>query len=364
MAYRLGFVMEQTLGHITHAENFREWIAKDSEVIPTWIPVSPDVPDRWDQVPVIRRNWTLRASIRARQRVQAALRSTQLDGLFFHTQVTAIFARRLMTAIPTVVSMDATPLNFDKIGNPYDHQPSEYGPVESFKNALNRRAFNKARRLIIWHQWGRQSLINEYGIDNEKIVVISPGVDVDKWNVTRDAYSGGPLRLLFVGGNFRRKGGEFLLQAFREHLMEKCELDIVTRERVDTRGMRGVRVHYDLAPNTPELMALYARADLFTFPTLADTLPLAVMEAMASGLPVITTTVGALAEEVDNGVTGFLIPPRDAKALAEATLSLASNPKLLHDMSAAARQTAVRRFNGSRNYPHVLSVCKRCVDAG
>jgi glycosyltransferase involved in cell wall biosynthesis len=111
-------------------------------------------------------------------------------------------------------------------------------------------------------------------------------------------------------------------------------------------------------------MALYARADLFTFPTLADTLPIAVMEAMASGLPIVTTTVGALCEEVEDGVTGFLIPPGDAKALAEATLRLVRNPQLRREMGAAARRTADRRFNGSRNYPQVLAVCKRCVDAG
>jgi len=111
-------------------------------------------------------------------------------------------------------------------------------------------------------------------------------------------------------------------------------------------------------------MALYARADIFTFPTLADTLPLVNMEAMASGLPVITTTVGALREEVDDGVTGFLVAPGDAVGLAEATLRLVTNPKLRRDMSAAARNRADQRFNGSRNYPHVLAVCKHCVDAG
>ena len=85
---------------------------------------------------------------------------------------------------------------------------------------------------------------------------------------------------------------------------------------------------------------------------------------MASGLPVITTTVGALREEVDDGITGFLVPPRDAKALAEATMRLVSNPALRRDMSTAARQAAVQRFNGSQNYAHLLAVCKNCVDAG
>jgi glycosyltransferase involved in cell wall biosynthesis len=334
------------------------------DVIPTWIPVSYDIQDRWDKVPVVRRNWTLRASIRAREQVLAALRSTRLDGLFFHTQVTAIFAHRLMADMPTVVSMDATPLNFDSIGSPYDHRPSQFGLLESFKNALNRRAFGQARRLITWHEWGKDSLINEYGVDAQKIVVIPPGVDLDKWKSARDGHSGPPVRLLFVGGDFRRKGGDTLLAAFRTSLMGECELDIVTREQVDTQGLSGVRVHHGLGPNAPELMALYARADLFTFPTLADTLPLVIMEAMASGLPVITTSVGALREEVEDGVNGFLIPPGDASALAEATLRLVRNPQLRRDMSAAARQVADRRFNSSRNYPHVLAVCKRCVDEG
>ncbi|HET6957972.1 MAG TPA: glycosyltransferase family 4 protein [Vicinamibacterales bacterium] len=364
MAYRLGFVMEQTLGHVTHGKNFQQYIANDPDVIATWIPVSYEIEDRWNKVPVVSRNWTLKASIRAREQVVEVLRSTKLDGLFFHTQVTAIFARALMADIPTVVSMDATPINFDKIGSPYDHRPSRFAPLESFKNALNRRAFNQARRLITWHEWGKESLVADYGVDPQKVVVIPPGVDLDKWKSARTGESSGPVRLLFVGGDFRRKGGDTLLKAFKTSLMQHCELDIVTRENVDTSGLTGVRVHHGLGPNSPDLMALYARADIFTFPTLADTLPLVNMEAMASGLPVITTTVGALREEIEDGVTGFLVAPGDAVGLAEATLRLVTNPKLRRDMSAAARNRADQRFNGSRNYPHVLAVCKHCVDAG
>src|ERR1700736_3129210 len=106
MAYRLGFVMEQTLGHVTHSQNFQRWVADDRDVVPTWIPVEYHEPDRWQRVPIVKDNWTLRASLQARDRIQAVLRTNPLDGLFFHTQLTAVFARRLMTRIPTVVSMD------------------------------------------------------------------------------------------------------------------------------------------------------------------------------------------------------------------------------------------------------------------
>src|ERR1700730_6929495 len=147
MSYRLGFVMEQTLGHVTHAENFRYWVGKDPDVTPAWIPVSFNAPDRWDRAPIVRRNWTLRASLRAREQVHAVLRSERVDGLFFRTQVTAFFAWRLMASIPSVVSMDATPLNFDSIGGPYDHLPSGYRQVEAVKNALTRRHVQPARKL-------------------------------------------------------------------------------------------------------------------------------------------------------------------------------------------------------------------------
>ncbi len=356
--------MEQTLGHVTHAKNLLQWIEKDPDVIPTWIPVSFHIKDRWDKVPLVKSNWTVRASIRAREQVRAALRSTKLDGLFFHTSVTALFARQLMANIPTVVSMDATPLNFDSIGSSYDHRPSAFTPVESLKNMLNRRMFSRARRLITWNQWGKDSLVKDYGVDANKVVVIPPGVDLDKWKTIRGTEPQRPVRLLFVGGDFRRKGGDTLLKAFRDSLMRNCELDIVTREQVDTQGLAGVRVHHGLGPNAPELMALYARADIFTFPTLADATPLAIMEAMASSLPIITTAVGALREQVEDGVNGFLIPPGDANALAGATLRLVSNPELRLQMSAAARQVADQKFNARTNYQQVLAVCKQCVDAG
>lgn len=356
--------MEQTLGHITHAKNLQQEIAGDPAVLPTWLPISFEAHDRWSKVPIIGSNWTLRASIRAREQVGAALRSSPLDGLFFHTSVTALCSWGLMGKLPTVVSMDSTPLDFDSIGTAYDHRPSTLRPLESLKTSLNRRTFSRARRLIVWCDWSRDSLIEDYGADPSKVVVIPPGVDMKKWRPAGDAASAGPVRLLFVGGDFRRKGGDTLLEAFRAALAPECELDIVTRERVDTGGLPGVRVHHGLGPNAPELMSLYARAHIFTFPTRADVLPLAIMEAMASGLPVITTSVGALREQVVNGVTGYLVPPGDARALAEATLSLARNSALRSRMSIAARLAAEQKFNAAINYARVLAVCKEAVDAG
>jgi glycosyltransferase involved in cell wall biosynthesis len=363
MPYNLGFVMEQTLGQVTHTQNFQYWVAKDPDVEPTWILITFDPNEPWSNAPLVRNNWTLRASLQARAKLRAVLREKQLDGVFFHTMVTALFGHRLMATIPSVVSMDATPLNFDAIGTPYSHVPSAVRQVESVKHVLTRRTFRRARQLVVWHEWGKASLVDEYGAEPSRVAVIPPGIDLERWNFPRSSSAGQrPVRLLFVGGDFRRKGGDVLLTAFRASLMRECELDIVTREEVNTSGLTGVRVHRGLGPNAPELMALYARADIFVFPTLADVLPLAIMEAMASGLPVITTRMGAIAEQIDDAVTGFVIPPNDATALGEMTRRLVQNSELRLSMGSAARAVAEQRFNGARNYPRLLDICKRCVD--
>jgi glycosyltransferase involved in cell wall biosynthesis len=363
MAYRLGFVIEQTLGQVTHTRNFQHWVARDPDVDPTWILISYDTREGWASIPILNRNWTVRASLLARAQVRQALRTQALDGLFFHTPVTALFAHRLMNELPSVVSMDATPLNFDAIGTPYDHRPSSATTVESVKNALTRRSFDRARRLVVWNQWGKASLVSDYGAPADKVEVVPPGIDLTLWNFPRQlSAAAAPVRLLFVGGDFRRKGGETLLEAFRKNLMHRCELDIVTREKVDVSGLHNVRVHHGLGPNAPGLMALYSKADVFVFPTLADVLPLAIMEAMASALPVITTNVGAISEQIDEGVTGFLIPPNDVSALTGATLRLVEDPQLRHRMGAEARRVADQRFNGATNYARLIDVCKRCVD--
>ncbi len=361
--YRLGFVMEQTLGHVTHDRNLRHWASCDSDLAGEWMPVEFARPDIWQRIPPFRSNWTLRASVRALRMAKSALHRKRLDGLFFHTQVTALLATGLMRQVPTIVSLDATPLNVDTVGAAYEHQPSRLGALERFKNRLNRKTFVRARHLITWCDWAKQSLVNDYGIPAAKVTVIPPGVDMGRWHFDRPPHpKPGAARLLFVGGDFRRKGGELLLKAYRERLCGKCELDIVTREPVNTDGLQGVRVHHGLIANSPELMALYENADIFVFPTQGDCLPIAVMEAMAAELPVVAASVGALCEEVDDGVTGYLIAPGDAESLAARTLQLAEDADLRWRMGRAGRQKAEQKFDGARNYQAVIALYKRCVD--
>ncbi len=365
MATRIAFIMEQALGHVTHHQNLAHWAEQDAEIAPTWLPIVSDTADIWEHLPVVRGNWSLKASLRARDALNAAGTGQSFDALFFHTQTTSLFAMEWMRRVPTILSLDATPLNYDTVGAEYGHQQGNDSWLERRKYQWNRRTFHAAAALTTWCQWAKDSLVEQYGVAADKVTVIPPGVDMAKWNFGQEARTrkaGSLLRLLFVGGDFARKGGPELVEAFCGGLQADCALDIVTKDAGAARelaGIEGIRVHQGLTANSPELLNLYAQADVFVFPTKGDCLPLAVMEAMAAGLPVITTDVGALREEVEAGVNGLMVPPGDSGAVAQAVRALLADEPKRAAMSRASRKLAETRFDACRNYTAILALAKR-----
>src|SRR5262249_48886892 len=159
-----------------------------------------------------KNNWTLRAGLRARRAASAVCKSRSLDAMFFHTQVTAVLSVPFLKQVRSVVFLVATPLKVDSLGAAYSDAPSTSGLMMGFKNRLNKRAFHAAVHLVTWCDWAKRSLIDDYGVPERKVTVIPPGVDLGKWQFERfPSERKGRIRLLFVGGDFRRKGGELLL---------------------------------------------------------------------------------------------------------------------------------------------------------
>ena len=357
---RLGFALEYSLGHVTHAENLKRVLDRDGTVRPTYVDLPfHQTPGWWSRLPAVRSNWSLRASLGAYLALRG--RAGSLDGLLFHTQVTSLFSAGLMRKVPSVVSLDATPLQIDTLGRYYGHRPSANRRVEELKRRLNRRSFHAAQHLIAWSQWAKDSLVSEYGVAPEKVTVIPPGIDTARWSFpARAAGREQELQILFVGGDFLRKGGDTLLRAFRQLPRSvRAHLHLVTMTEGVADGVPGVTVHSGLKPNSEALLRLYAQADLFVFPTRADCLPLAVMEALAAGLPVITTQVAALSEAVTHGQTGWVVPPEDANALAQAITALAEDPVQRARFGVAARDAALERFDAGINYGRLVDVLKQ-----
>lgn len=118
---RYGFVMEQTLGHVTHYKNLRATVDAEPGVAATWYPLSFAPSDRIERLPVLRSNWTARGSWRAWRHLSSDRAAARHDAFFFHTQVLTLLSAPLMRRVPSVISLDATPKNYDSVGTAYGH---------------------------------------------------------------------------------------------------------------------------------------------------------------------------------------------------------------------------------------------------
>lgn len=352
---RLGFALEYSLGHTTHAQNLKRALTHRPDITPSYVDLPYDgMAGAWTRLPGVRSNWSARASLGAWLGLRRS--AGQLDGVLYHTQVTSLFAAGLMRQTPSVVSLDATPVQYDALGAFYGHHPSANARLEAIKKRLNRRAFGAARHLVAWSEWAKASLIADYGVAPDKITVIPPGIDTELWRRERPPRSAGPLKLLFVGGDFSRKGGDTLLEALRRLPPGLAQLTVVTKTPQIKSNLPNVTIRHDIQPNSHPLLQLYADADLFVFPTRGDCLPLAVMEALTSGLPVVTTSVGALPEAVTHGETGWIVPPDDPAALAVALRTLAADRTELSRLSAQAAAVGAERFSAATNYGRLIEV--------
>jgi glycosyltransferase involved in cell wall biosynthesis len=359
---RIAFVLEQALGHVTFARNLQDAVASDPDVIPTWFPIEFAPEGVAARLPVIRTNWSIRASYLARTRLGRAGAPAAFDAVFFHTQVTALLSVALLRRVGGIISVDATPRQYDELGLVYGHSRG-VEVLERAKDALYRRVFAAAAHLVTWSDWARDSLIRAYGVPPKNVTTIPPGTRLDLWrSEPRPVVAVTRPRLLFVGGDLQRKGGDLLLDSYRQQLAAVCELDVVTSSPLQSPPP-GVQVHHDVAPNSPSMRRLFAQADIFVLPTRADTFGIALLEAMASSLPVVTTDVGALCEVVRDGVNGLIIPPADGDALALAVNRLVADPALRARMGRAGRRIAEERFDARRNGLRLLDLLKDCATA-
>jgi len=157
-----------------------------------------------------------------------------------------------------------------------------------------------------------------------------------------------------VGGEWRRKGGPQLLEALAGLPPGTWQLDAVTRDAVPPTP--GVIAHHGVGPNSPELLDLFAQADLFVLPSLGECLAVVLMEATAAALPIITTDVGALAEAVRPGETGLIVPPKDVPALRDALAALVADPARRTSMGRGGHALASERFVAADNNRILLDI--------
>lgn len=359
--YDIGFVLEQALGHITHTKNLQAYVPQDPEVTPHWLLVDFDTEGLAARVPLYRSNWSVRAGLRANRQLSRLTRSTKLDALLFHTQVPAILAQHWMRRIPSVVSLDATPLQYDQLGAFYRHQTGSPA-FEKIKWRLNRSCYLAARHIVVWADWTKRSLVADYHVPDEKITVVPPGVMVRDWwrptprVINREA----AVKILFVGGDLERKGGRLLIEAFRAVGGPDTELHLVTKDEVGPEP--GIFVYNNMQPNSAELKELYHRCDIFALPTFGDCLPMVLSEAGAAGMAIVSTRVAGIPEIVREGSTGLTVPPGDLAGLVEALKRLLADAGLRFDLGTQACRLVSDAYDAEKNSARLMQVLKAAAD--
>jgi alpha-maltose-1-phosphate synthase len=179
----------------------------------------------------------------------------------------------------------------------------------------------------------------EVGVAAERIRVLPYGVDTKQFRPAQHR-SGKKFRLLFAGLISQRKGIKYLLEAVKQLGLSEIELVMVGRIDGIEQGLAPYRPYFTHIPNLPhaEMHRVFESADAFVFPSLHEGSALVTYEALASGLPVITTeNAGSV---VRDGVEGFVIPIRDVAALKEKILMLYQSPELRREMGVRARERA------------------------
>ncbi|MGI0483917.1 glycosyltransferase family 4 protein [Pantanalinema rosaneae CENA516] len=356
-------IIEEYLGHKTYGKLMRAyfsqvdacqvdfyWYNEDRELLTRIINrlLSYNLANQWVQQQNIDLHVfrvQLGFAYMARRLAIRKLKQANYSVLHFHTQPLAYLALDLMRSIPTIVSIDRTIAQASK-ENTAPHWQWTYAP----NIFLDRQVFQQAAGIVCFSEASRRSVINDFQIDDRKAQVIYPGVNLQQITMPdRSTPAQQRCKILFVGGDFERKGGHDLLAVFLEQFADVAELHLVTQADIRCDHPH-VQIHRQINAYTPEWLALYHQADIFAMPTYSEPFGWVFIEAMAAGLPIVATDLNAIPEMVTPGETGFLVQPGDRLALARSLQTLIDQPDLRRSMGMKARQVAERKFDANRNF--------------
>ena len=222
-----------------------------------------------------------------------------------------------------------------------------------------RRVFLRSDRVVVNSEAARQSLLNE-GFPDSRVRLIRNGVDLERYHVNGNAQSARRTlgwnrnsQLIGVIANLRpEKGHKILLQAAAAILQRYPNAHFILAGPGELEGeLRAYVAANNLNSNVsflgdyaaiPELLAAL---DIVVLPSISESLPNVVLEAMSAGRPVVASAVGGCTELIEHNRTGVLVPPGDPAALAEQILVLLDRPELRMQLGNAARKHAEREFN-------------------
>jgi glycosyltransferase involved in cell wall biosynthesis len=288
------------------------------------------------------------------------------DVLHFHRQATAYASLDLMERVPSIVSIDCTQRCV---------MQDLTGRLERATLSLNlrrdRRIFRRAAAIVSTSEWAaRQVRADDPAID-VPIHVLCPPVALERFDPAwpeerlKRAHDGAPPQLLFMGGDFPRKGGYDLLDAWvAGEFHRRAALTIVSDWPIEGNVPDGVHVVRGVQRLTQEWLSVWRSADIFVMPTRNEAFGLVYQEAAAAGIPAIGSALNAVPEIIDHERTGLIVRPRDRAGLIAALERLIASPALRHQMGRASRAAVARVASPEAHRGALMAVIHAVRDAG
>lgn len=271
--------------------------------------------------------------------------------------ILGLWAERL--GLPTIVHL-----------HDYDYA-ADLARRPEWQRRLVRRLFGRARLCIALGERDRRFLIEGLGVAPERAVVLHNAVP-DPGPPTDRAARPGPVRLLFLGHLSERKGVGELLEALARPAVRArgWRLDLAGGGEVDRFRALAERLglsdrcrfHGWIAPEATA--ALLREADILALPSRAEGQAMALLEAMAHGLAIVATAVGAHGEAVADRVEALLVPPGEVAPLEAALLRLIEDPPLRLRLGAAARARFLAGFAIERYAERMAALYERALAEG
>lgn len=232
----------------------------------------------------------------------------------------------------------------------------------------------RASFVVTISEYNRRLLHTLYGALANKTVVIHCGVDPDVFQPRLAHQSRNPFTILCVASLQDYKGHPYLIDACHQLKQQgipfRCLLVGEGEERpaIETQiAERGLTQHVTLLGHQPRsrVSELVGEADVMVLPSISTStgkqegIPVALMEALASEVPVVASAISGIPELVEDGHTGLLVPERDALALAQALLRIYQEPALGQQLGAAGREKVLREFNLRANAAALFALLMR-----
>lgn len=217
----------------------------------------------------------------------------------------------------------------------------------------------------------RRHAIEVDGVAPERVETIYNGLDLTPWSSKADVRNeAGPV--ITTVGNLRRvKGHDVLIEAAAIVCRQRPEVRFTIGGEVlepeyfaalERQVVRlGLESNVTFVGGVRDLPRHLATADLFVLPSRSEGFSNAILEAMAASLPVVATDVGGNAEAVQSGVTGLIVPPENAKALAGAILEILADPQRRSAMGAAGKVAVAENFTTDAMMRRIVAVYDRLL---